>query len=156
MTREQTIEQLEALSQGIHPGTGEIVEPASPLNDPTLRRILFAAVVLLKDGRFGRGGGPKVPLAERNRALGKPLRSSAPWDQEEERALETRLVAGAGLREIAKELARTPGALVSRLERLGVLDPSERLLGYDDIAARAREHLQEGETADGEQTAAVV
>jgi hypothetical protein len=45
---------------------------------------------------------------------------------------------------------------VSRLERLGVLDPSERLLGYDDIAARAREHLQEGETADGEQTAAVV
>lgn len=155
MTREQTIEHLEALSEGIHPGTGEIVGEESPLRSPELRRVLFAAVVLLKDGRPRRGNGVKIPLAERNRALGKPLRSSARWEEEEENRLESRILDGAGVREVAAELERTPGALVSRLVRLGVVQPSERLLAYDDIASRARARWREGIESDVEEREAV-
>ena len=152
MTRTTIVEELEALYEGVHPGTGEILDEESPLRDASLRRTLFAAAVLLKDGRRGKNG-PKVPLAERNRALGRPLRSTARWDDEEEERLRDRVVEGAGIREVASELERTPGALVSRLVRLGVVQPSERLLAYDDIATRARERWNgarsEGEATDG-------
>ena len=132
MTREEIIQHLKRLSTGV----GGAV-------DGVVGRALRGAVVLLEEVDGASGGGAET-LEERNRAAGRPRRSSSRWRPDEEATLRAGLVEGAQLVAIAEELERSPGALVGRLQHLGVLQAFDRLLSYQEISERARERLVAG------------
>jgi hypothetical protein len=99
---------IDSLANGIDPDTGEILPPQSTLNSPPIIRALFLA---------GQALDSAAKRAERNNSL--PSMAGRPWGQEEDQALLAIFDAGAAVKDIAAKHGRTPGAIASRLVRLG-------------------------------------
>jgi hypothetical protein len=101
---------LNALAQGIHPVTGEVMPPDSPYNEPPVIRALFEVARALEE---------RSPPAKRQ----LPPNTGKPWSAEDDARLDAAFVGGADLKPVAQELGRTTFALEARLVKLGKLPP---------------------------------
>lgn len=108
----ETIKIIEALADGIHPVTGEILTPASPLDEPLVIRALYSAAQHLKQAQVGE---------ERPRTA--PPKAGSGWSAEEEQELIRQFKAKLPIKAIAESHQRTRGAIQSRLARLGLIEP---------------------------------
>ena len=107
----QTARQIiDTLSQGVHPATGEAMPADSPYNDPWVIRALFTVSRELE-------GKPPRP----RRAL--PPNAGKPWETDEDTRLAAAHREGKEVRDLAKEMGRTPFAVEARLVKLGHLPP---------------------------------
>ena len=110
MTTAEVIQVLETLAEGIDPVTRQKLAADSACHHPYVIRALFHAAKELE--RVNR------------RALQKaaPAKAGSAWSSEEDHQLQTEITAGRGLREIAKLHARSRGAILARLVRLGYFE----------------------------------
>jgi hypothetical protein len=110
-------EILQSLADGIDPTSGEVLEGRGPFNDPQVVRALYKAIQCLDkkvDNERKRGGRSPNPDA--------PPNAGKPWTAEEERVLIRAFNAGSSSADLAKTHQRTPGAIESRLEKLGLIE----------------------------------
>ena len=118
-------EIIEALANGIHPETGEILPAQSNFNSPRVIRALFVATKVLERA---------VKRAERNDM--PPCNAGRSWSEIEDTALIASFDAGVPVKKIADKHGRTLGAIASRLVRLGrTQDRAEARLGAHPINA---------------------
>jgi hypothetical protein len=101
----RTVEIIEALANGVHPATGEVLPENSPYQDLEVTRALFRALDALKNTT-----GKKPP----------PLQGSK-WTPEEEEQLRNLFDQGWKVPELAKKHQRTAGAIRSRLKKMGLI-----------------------------------
>ena len=105
----QTARQIiDTLAQGIHPVTGEVMPDESPYNAPAVIRALVAVSQALE------GAPPRAPRAS-------PANAGKPWTTDDDGKVDAAFTAGADLRQLARELGRTPFAVETRLVKLGKL-----------------------------------
>ena len=111
MELERTKEILQSLADGIDPYTGISFPPDSPYQRADTVRALHAALQSL-----GSSDKPTKPVdPNKPRAGGK-------WTPEEEDRLRTAHKAGTRIPQLARDHGRTPGAISSRLVKLGLLE----------------------------------
>ena len=101
---------LHRLVDGIDPMTGEIFPPDSPYQTPDIIRALFTAVNTLE----------KIQEKTKKRK-NLPTNAGKPWTEEEQKSLIDRFGKGITINELSKEHERTPGAITSRLVKLGII-----------------------------------
>ena len=102
---------LRRLSDGIDPVTGEVFPTGSPYQQPDIIRALFMAVNSLEKTQ---------EKAARRETL--PVNAGKPWTKEEEKLLTDSFDKGVTVNELAKAHERRPGAITSRLLKLGKIN----------------------------------
>lgn len=103
------LDVLRRLAEGIDPATGEVFEPDSPYQQPQVIRALFTAIEQLE----------KVQKRQaRQKSL--PARAGQPWDQTESDELLQQYKSGHTVKNLAQQHQRTPWAIRSQLEKLGI------------------------------------
>jgi hypothetical protein len=107
---------IDALAQGVHPVTGEVMPDDSPYNAPPVIRALVAASRALQ-------GKPKAPDRTERVARVQPSNQGKPWGAEDDARLEAAYAAGTELKLVAQELGRSHFGVESRLVKLGKLPP---------------------------------
>ena len=100
---------LEVIVNGVDPTTGAVITSDSVLQSADAVRSLNRAVQALKR---------RVATKKKKAAL--PARAGAKWDDDEDRFLTDLAKSGASVADLAKTLDRTRGAVLARLERLGL------------------------------------
>ena len=108
------------LANGIDPTTGEVFPEASPYNNPKVIRALFT----LLGEAIAPSKSPKS-VAEKQTAnlnAGKPRNAGMPWTDSQRTLLRARFMDGASIPDVARELERSRGAIISEATRLGLLD----------------------------------
>ena len=105
MEREHALKILNALANGIHPGTGEQFAADSPYQHPDTVRALYESIRAMQ--------GALMPGNTPNR-----------WTLEEEEKLASDFDAGKSVDEIVRGHTRSRAAVEARLVKLGRLDPS--------------------------------
>jgi DNA-binding NarL/FixJ family response regulator len=103
---------IEALAAGVDPRTGEIVGPDSVLESSQVVRALHVAMRVIE---------AQIRREASKTAL--PGNAGNPWTPEEEREVLRRYKIGESAGEIARRHGRTKGAIIARLEKLG-LEPA--------------------------------
>ncbi len=103
------------LADGVDPFTNKILPNNSPYQNSEMEEVLFLAfrgLELLEDriNKKKRRNPKKKIIASR---------TGAPWSFEEEKRLIERYKSNIEIIEIAKEFGRNPGAIRTRLKRLG-------------------------------------
>ena len=96
---------IDSLANGIDPYTGEPLPSVGPLTNPDTIKALRAA---------------SAALEKKPRDLPKHVGKA--WDPDEEEQLVRRFEAGEPMAAIARAHGRTPGAIKSRLIRLGKIE----------------------------------
>lgn len=107
-------EIIDALAQGIHPVTGEVMPEDSPYNAPPVIRALFAVSQALE------GGTPAAAKPKRMRA-DLPPNTGKPWGARDDEQLRLGFTAGTPTKDLAAGLGRTRWAIESRLVKLGLM-----------------------------------
>ncbi|MGO9257862.1 MAG: dual OB domain-containing protein [Bryobacteraceae bacterium] len=107
MDTSEAIWIIQALASGTDPYTGESLPGDGPLSNPDTILALRAAAAALQSG----------PPPKRRREL--PAQAGKSWDVAEEEILVREFEAGETMAAIAHSHGRTPGAIKSRLIRLG-------------------------------------
>ena len=102
--RESAIRILQALARGRHPLTGERLPQESCYQSADILRALLSALQALE-------------RAPRKKKL--PPNAGQPWTKEADDWLAAQFDRGVTIRELARQLQRTPGSIGSRLEKLG-------------------------------------
>jgi hypothetical protein len=112
MEKQKIISILESLADGIDPASGEAFPGDSPYQNPDIVRALFHAVRMLNE---------EQPQAKKE---GLP-RSGKPWTEEEDGQLREAFLLDSNIKisQLARAHERTDGAIRSRLQKLGLLDP---------------------------------
>lgn len=105
---------IEALAAGVDPRTGEIVGPDSVLESSQVVRALHVAMRVIE---------AQIRREASKTAL--PGNAGNPWTPEEEREVLRRYKIGESAGEIARRHGRTKGAIIARLEKLGLEPASE-------------------------------
>ena len=108
---------LEALAGGIDPSSGEVLPPESPYNDPLVIRALFAALDSIRL--------PPMTVEQKqqnNLDQGRPKNFGLPWTREMKEEAARCFGKGSSIDELAANLGRTRGAIVSELVRQGLID----------------------------------
>jgi hypothetical protein len=118
MERLQTLTILNALANGIHPGTGEQFPSDSPYQHPDTVRALFTAVRMLESRSSEPSAAPRTRAADATTQIGMR------WTPEEEQRLVAAFDAGKGVRELAAAHGRSTAAIEARLLKLGKIDAS--------------------------------
>ncbi len=113
MDRKEIIDTLHLMAAGIDPTTGEVAA-GDVLQEPLVIRALYAAVRLLEQS---------PPGARRERRGDLPANVGKPWTGEDDSKLLEGFDQGRAIADLAREHARTRGAVRSRLLRLGKLVP---------------------------------
>jgi hypothetical protein len=108
---------IEALASGTDPISGNPLPKDSPLQHPMIVRALFTALRLLE-------GQTATPVRDPKSDTERPLRAGEAWDAEEDRKLTHAFHAGEPFTQLAKSHQRSRGAIVSRLTRLGEIEPT--------------------------------
>jgi hypothetical protein len=108
---------IEALASGTDPISGNPLPEDSPLQHPMIVRALFTALRLLE-------GQTATPVRDTKSDTERPLRAGEAWDAEEDRKLTHAFHAGEPFTQLAKSHQRSRGAIVSRLTRLGEIEPT--------------------------------
>ena len=103
-----------ALADGTDPGSGEIFDETSPLNNPHVIRALYLAARALEVMPEQKVKRPPVPGLES---------AGAPWTKDEDERLARKFDEGAKLASLASIHRRTLGAITSRLVKLGKIAP---------------------------------
>jgi len=106
---------LRKLSDGVNPITGEVFPSGSPYQQPEIIRALFTTVDALE----------KIHVEKPNRE-NLPVNAGKPWTNEEDRILIERFDKGLPIDELSKEHCRTPGAITSRLVKLGRINLTDK------------------------------
>lgn len=112
---------LRLLARGVDPQSGQPLEGDGPLQRPEVIRALFLAVELLAGGRAyasAIAGGRRPRRPRRAPSSGTGSR----WTPEEEQRLVAGFDGGEPLEALARQHARTRGAIRSRLIRLGKIE----------------------------------
>jgi hypothetical protein len=108
MDKEQALEILKALADGVAPYTAEVLAQDSPYQHPQTIRALFLAIAALEKQK------PKREL---------PSNVGKAWNEQEDAELGNSFDTGLSIQELAQKHQRTTGAIKSRLIRLGKLTP---------------------------------
>ena len=104
---------IDALANGVHPFTGEPLPAGHVMQCPPVIRALFA-VLRCVDEQSDKAGSRKEDR--------RYPRSGEPWTNEEETKLASEFGRKMKTMEIAEIHGRTPGAITSRLARLGLVE----------------------------------
>ena len=103
---------LEALADGVDPMTGEPLPGESVFKSKEVLAALAAGMTALEK---------KKERQERHSNL--PGKAGKPWDAEEDKRLSDAFDEGEPIKALAEVHGRTPGAIKSRLAKLGKLVP---------------------------------
>jgi hypothetical protein len=103
---------IPALADGCDPNTGERFPEESPYQHPQIVRALLAAANALERQKRNEA-----------RSNNLPTRAGKPWDEEEDQLLLQRFDAKTTIPQLAQQHGRTDGAIRSRLEKLGRIQP---------------------------------
>lgn len=135
-------ETLKLLIQGLDPRTGEALLSESVLQRAEVLRALLAAVAALERS---------AARAQRRSLL--PANVGRTWTAEEETRLVAEFKAGEAPEVIARRHRRTLRAIEARLERLGLLRPSQRVTrgGFPGVSDTA--HVRAGRRLPGRRRA---
>ncbi|MGW8183521.1 MAG: hypothetical protein ACWGMT_06150 [Burkholderiales bacterium] len=117
MEREQALNILSALANGVHPATGERFGADSPYQHPDTVRALYASINALQALHTA------APVRE-HKSGAAPSNRGTPWTREEEERLASAFDAGKSVEEIVRSHNRSRAAIEARLVKLGRLDPS--------------------------------
>lgn len=104
---------IDTLASGVNPATGELLDAASPCQQPDVVRALCLAARALDERR---------QRAERQRAL--PANVGKSWTGSEDEALIAEFHAGKTLAELALLHQRTQAGIQARLEKLKLVAPA--------------------------------
>ncbi len=105
---------IRSLADGRDPATGEQFPPSSPYQQADTVRALFTALEALE-------GPSNKPEADMPRRSGEAAKAGGPWTPEEEQQLRDGFAAHKPIPELATAHGRTPGAITSRLAKLGLI-----------------------------------
>jgi hypothetical protein len=119
MEQEQAVRILNALANGIHPGTGEVFSSDSPYQHPDTVRALFEALHVMS------GIEHKPATTQEHRSASTASNMFARWTADEEQRLTSQFEAGKTSAELAVLLNRSRAAIEARLLKLGKIDLSE-------------------------------
>jgi hypothetical protein len=108
MEIDEALEIIRTLAGGIDPSTGEVYPSASPYQNPQTIRALFLAVSALER---------EQNRLRRQRAL--PTNAGKPWSEDEVGNLLKSFDAGKTIEQLSTMHGRTPGAIRTRLIRMG-------------------------------------
>jgi len=117
MEKEQTLKLLNALANGVDPGTGERFTTDSPYQHPDTVRALYEAVRML-EGAQAPGAAPA------RRPEPPPSGAGSRWSSEEEELLAAGFDAGKTVDELARLHHRSRAGIEARLLKLGKIDAS--------------------------------
>jgi len=119
---------LSSLVQGIHPKTGDELPEDSVVNEIEVSRAMATAVLALDQmsARLAR----RAQLPE---SVGKA------WTAEEEQRLRSEFSAHRSIATIAAKHGRTVRAIEARLEKLGLLQPDQRIASDPSAIVRRPE-----------------
>ncbi len=115
MDIERAKELLSSLADGINPLTGEVLSKYDSCNQVEIVRALHTALRELE--RFPKKKDKNLPENAGN-----------PWTREDEAWLCKMFDSGATRKALCERLKRTPGAIASRLVRLGKLRDTDEFL----------------------------
>lgn len=120
MDRHQVVSTLDSLANGIDPTTGGLI-PHDLFHSAEVVRALFTAANLLRGADQA-----ETVRAESSPAPLRPGPSSAGsrWTEQEDTLLCHAFAGGTPIGDIARQHARTRGAITSRLVKLGRIDPA--------------------------------
>lgn len=113
MKTEAALQIITALSDGIHPDTGDVLSNESCFNNPQVIRALFTAKESLENS---------LKIEKRKGELPKNARKP-----EEDDELASRFDSGMGINEIIELHGRTKGSIMARLIRLGKIKESSEM-----------------------------
>jgi hypothetical protein len=108
MQTTEALKILQALADGVDPGTGEVFPPESPYQHPQVVRALMTAIRALE-----------MQQERERKARSLPGNAGKPWDDGEQERLCRDFDGGTSIKELAVRHGRTEGAIESRLVKLG-------------------------------------
>jgi hypothetical protein len=112
MDESSALKTIQALANGVDPGTGELLSADTILQDPQVIRALFTAIDALK---------ARIKTHARKASL--PPRAGQPWTPEESDQLLSRFNENPDIPRLARLHERTPRAIQSQLIKLGKIPP---------------------------------
>ena len=121
-------EQLKLLARGIHPETGEVLEPSSLTHRPESIRILYELAFELATEERPRKSKQKLNPEERrqkNIEEGRPARSHFPWEDEEKLELKDLFEKSPDLQQLTEKFERSKLAIAVQLQNQGLLTEAE-------------------------------
>jgi hypothetical protein len=132
MEKAHTLRILNALAQGVDPGTGEQFPPGSAYQHPDTVRALFLAIQSMEDAPatntcatvsspFPGTRTAAAPEAAKPAGHGQ---SGSRWDAAEEERLAAAFDDGRTIEELARAHSRSRAAIEARLLKLGKIDAS--------------------------------
>jgi len=114
MGKEEALEIIKSLADGIDPFTGEVLPIESPYQNSQIIRALFAAISALEKEKY------------RSMRRGElPNNAGKPWSEEENRKLVESFDSGTTIEDLANIHERTRGAIRARLIKLGKVQTYE-------------------------------
>ena len=116
MEIERAVEIIESLADGKDPYTGETLSASSVYQQADTVRALYLAL-----------DGLSKLKRTKARKENEPPNSGQPWTTEEEQEVLRQFDAKMDVEEIAVKHQRTKGAIWSRLEKLGRVQPKDRM-----------------------------
>jgi hypothetical protein len=121
----EAIAAIDSLANGIDPVTGQPLPNPGPYHHPHVIRALFTVLSHLRE-KGAMPDGPNAEAAMPNVARNLPERVGKPWTPAEDEQLIAEFHAAVEFRDMAKMHGRTRGAIVSRLTKLGEIQPKYR------------------------------
>lgn len=118
MDNERALEIINTLASGFDPFTGEVYDEENVLQNPDVVRALFTAARALE--------GLAVHATSKSRNPNLPANAGRPWSEEESQQLAAEFDSGKTQAQLVESHERTPGAIRSRLVRLGKLEIPEK------------------------------
>lgn len=116
---------VESLANGIDPVSGQPLPEPGPYHHPRVIRALFA--VLQQARRASEGhASTRQKAGSLVGASGLCDRTGKPWTAEEDEQLIAEFHAAVDFRDMATMHSRTRGAIISRLTKLGEIQPKYR------------------------------
>lgn len=112
MDIERAKDLISALADGVNPLTGEVLSRSDSCNQVEIVRALHTVLHELD----------RLP---KKKDKNLPENAGKPWIREDETALCKMFDSGATKRELSERFKRTPGAIASRLVRLGKLHTTD-------------------------------
>jgi hypothetical protein len=117
---------IDSLASGVNPSTGELLDADNPCQQPDVVRALCLAARALDERR---------QRAERQRTL--PANVGKSWSPAEDQTLIVEFNAGRKLGELALLHQRTQAGIQARLEKLGLVEPTQGFVIGQKTASRA-------------------
>ena len=116
---------IDSLASGVNPSTGELLDAGNACQQPDVVRALCLAARALDERR---------QRAERQRTL--PANVGKSWSPTEDQTLIVEFNAGRKLGELALLHQRTQAGIQARLEKLGLVEPTQGYVAGQKSASR--------------------